>query len=245
MMSVWNFFCTVAMISIVSVGGQQVLMVGLEREFVGGGLITAQEYARAIAFGLSTPGPWTAHIASIGLQLHGTVGAMAAVMALICVSMICVFLMSKIPRSFFAHKRVRAGLIAVPAIAAASAVYLGFKVFNATDGQTIVSLLIVAGVVWGMRAKIPAPILVIAAMAIAWISDEAKLKAFEKGADGAAYVACSRSEERPLYEKLIHPTDALSWNLCPGKSGSIESQLNSYAAVATSGLESPSSKSSY
>ena len=216
-MSIWNFFMSVAMVSAVSVGGQHVLMLGLEHEFVGRGLLTAQEYAKAIAFGLSTPGPWTAHIASIGLELHGFAGAVAAVMALIVVSIICVILMTKVPSSFFSRPKIRAGLATVPAIVAAAAIFLAHRVFTASEGQTLTSLLIVAGVGFGMNKRVPSPLLIVCAMLAAWLGSETSKTVFSDGGR-AYYETCSKAQEIPLSEQILKLGSPKGWNLCASTS---------------------------
>lgn len=164
-MSLGQIFIMMLSLAAVSFGGGTTLMAGLERELVQTGRLSPTDFARAIALGQSTPGPIAAFTSAIGSSLHGVSGALAATSALLFLSFCAVALISRVPRAWFSHPSLRAGLGAVAPVTAALALYLGYRTWHGAGSSLIGTILLVA-VAAGRLVKLPTPALVLTAVVV-------------------------------------------------------------------------------
>lgn len=156
----WKLFLLVTSLAAVSFGGGNTLLAGLERELVQAGAITPQEFAVAVALGQSTPGPLAAFTTAVGMAVDGPGGAVAATAALIAVSLTAVFLISKVPGSWFKVAPVKGALESVGPLATAILFFLAGRILF-TGTLEWLGLLIAAGVTAAKLYKLPtAPVMV-------------------------------------------------------------------------------------
>lgn len=149
-MGALQLFFVVASLAAVSFGGGQVLLAGLERELVHGGVISPADYAAAVALGQATPGPIAAFTTAIGMSAAGLLGAVAATLAMVAVGMVAVIIASRVPAHWFRIPPVKAGLTAITAFAVSIAFFLAFRIGLAGDlsrwaGPVLIMGLVVAG----------------------------------------------------------------------------------------------------
>lgn len=165
-MSVLELYVLVVSLTALSFGGGSTLQGFLERELVGSGMVTSEEYLNAIALGQSTPGPLAAFTTAAGKAALGVPGAIAATLGLMTVSLMAVQIISRMPAGWFKQPAVRNGLGGVaPFIAALVFVLAWRNLPTVTPDGWILPAVIVAGVVAGRMAKLSTPLLMLGAVA--------------------------------------------------------------------------------
>ncbi|MFZ5815274.1 MAG: chromate transporter [Bacillota bacterium] len=166
-----RFFLLVVGLTALSFGGGTTLMAGLERELVQTGVISAEEFAVAVALGQSTPGPLAAFTTAIGMAAGGLGSAVAATLALILVSLGAVFLIARVPPAWFRLPPVKAGLEAVGPLVTVIVLYLAGRILlTAGGGLHGLGLLITGVVVAGRLYKLPTAPLMLAAVLVGMLA---------------------------------------------------------------------------
>lgn len=155
-----KLFLLVLSLAALSFGGGNTLLAGLERELVQTGVITPNEFALAVALGQSTPGPLAAFTTAVGQAVSGFGGAVAATAALIVVSLGAVYLISKVPASWFKLAPVKGALEAVGPLVTVVLFFLAGRILL-PGGVQWLGLGIAAGVVAARLYKLPtAPVMI-------------------------------------------------------------------------------------
>lgn len=155
----WRLFLLVTSLTAVSFGGGNTLLAGLERELVQAGAITPAQFAVAVALGQSTPGPLAAFTTAVGMAVAGPGGAVAATLALVAVSLSAVFVITKVPGSWFKLAPVKGALESVGPLATVILFFLAGRILL-TGSLSWLGLAIAAGVAAAKLYKLPtAPVM--------------------------------------------------------------------------------------
>lgn len=149
-MSPLSLFWLVAGLTLLSFGGGNTLLAGLDRELVQTGVITPGEFAAAVALGQSTPGPLAAFTTAVGRAAAGYGGAVAATLALMAVSLSAVMLIGRVPARWFRVPAVRSGLAGVGPFVVAIVPFLAWRMVQAGNldrwpGPALILLLVTGG----------------------------------------------------------------------------------------------------
>lgn len=172
-MSLTKLFMIVVYLNALSLGAGGMMLAGLERELVGGGWITASQFAAGVAMGQSTPGPLVAFTTAIGNYALGLPGALVATAGLMTVSLMTVSLIRRVPAEWFRHPRVQGALNAVPPFVTALVLYLALRItMSGSAVNPVLPALVIAGVVVGRLKRVPAPALMIGAVAMGMLFQE-------------------------------------------------------------------------
>lgn len=167
----WMLFRLVLSLGLVSFGGGNIILVGLERALVQTGQLSPHDFAAAVALGQSTPGPLAAFTTAVGLAVDGLGGAVAATAALLVVSLFTMGIMRAISPGWFRRPLVKAGLSAVPPVTVALAVFLGLHMLQTTGNPGFVGAGVIAAVVVGKLCKVPTLVLVLGAIGLGmWLA---------------------------------------------------------------------------
>lgn len=158
-----KLFLLVVSLAAVSFGGGNTLLAGLERELVQTGVISADDFAVAVALGQSTPGPLAAFTTAVGNAAAGLGGAVAATAALCVVSLSAVYLISKVPSAWFRRPAVKGALEAVGPLATVILFFLAGQILL-PRGVEWLGLSITATVVAAKLYKLPTALVMIGAV---------------------------------------------------------------------------------
>jgi len=169
-----RLFFLVVSLNAVALGGGGMMLAGLERELVGGGFITPAQYAAGVALGQSTPGPLAAFTTAIGNYALGWPGALIATGGMMTVSLIVVAVIRLVPPAWFRQPRVQGALAAIGPYVAALVLFLALRIGLSGGAQRLVlPVLIVAGVAVGRLKKVPTPALMLGAVALGMLFEDA------------------------------------------------------------------------
>lgn len=150
-----RLFLLIISLDVVSFGGAQLLLAGLERELVRTGQMGQEAFAAAVALGQSTPGPLAAFTTSVGLTIGGLPGAVVATAALLLVSLGVVWLIGLVPVAWLRHPRVRAGLAGLPPLSIALAAFLALRLALEQGAPTVLGIAVIGGVMAGRLRNVP------------------------------------------------------------------------------------------
>lgn len=169
----WSLFVTFLQIGFISFGGGYAMIPVIEREVLGHGWMSPDEFANAIAVAGMAPGPIATNSATyIGFQTAGWSGAVVSTAAMILPSLLMIVLIASffyrihesraVKSSFYGLKPVVAGLIVYAAI------HFGFPAgfHDALTWHTAAMLLIAAATLLAILRFRLHPAAVIAASAV-------------------------------------------------------------------------------
>lgn len=150
-----KLFFLVVSLDMVSFGGAQLLLAGLERALVQTGQLGQPEFAAAVALGQSTPGPLAAFTTAVGMAVGGLPGAAAATAALLAVSLAVVWVIQLVPASWLRHPRIQAGLAGLPPLSVALVTFLAVRLLLEQGVPTATGTAVMTGVLAGRLLQVP------------------------------------------------------------------------------------------
>lgn len=79
--TLWQLALVMGKLGLLSIGGSSVVLAEMERDLVGHGWMTHQQFVEAFAIGQLAPGVGSMYVLPVGYQVAGFVGALVAVVS--------------------------------------------------------------------------------------------------------------------------------------------------------------------
>jgi chromate transporter len=169
----WQLFYSFFKIGLFTIGGGYAMLALIRQEILLRGWMTAQEFVDVVGIAEVTPGPIAINSATfVGFRTAGIPGALAASLAVVLPSLLCVSVVSRMWEKYKAARPVQfmfAGIRPVVAgLVAAAAVLIAVSTFKYVEGipAQIWTVLITAGSFYAVALKKWDPIKVLVGAAL-------------------------------------------------------------------------------
>ena len=103
----WKLFLSFLKIGVFGYGSGPAMLILVEREVVGQGMMTSEQFTSAVAMGMALPGPIATKMSLYcGYQVAGVPGALIALLGVILPSTIAMLILAKFVMEFRGHPKL-------------------------------------------------------------------------------------------------------------------------------------------